>query len=146
KPQSNKYISKWIDDVRMQFGNKVIPLGASIRNIYKALKEGNAVGIVGDQRGSREGMRVKFFNQSTAVYPGAAQIAIKNRVPIVTVIAARVSDNKFNTFIGEIRTDDLTGSIEDQVKEVNQRYMSVLEDIIRKYPDQWFWMHNIWKY
>ena len=147
KKQRNKLVADWMSEIRERFNNKEIPLGASVRELYKTLISGGVVGIVGDQRGKKEdGIVVQFFNQPTVTFQGFAALAIKNRVPIVVVLNIRKSSGKYVFDIEEIDYENLPESLPDQIVELNQRYMTILENKIREAPEQWLWMHNIWKY
>ena len=146
KQQRNPYVTQWLNNMRETFGNKVIPLGMSIRTIYSVIKESALLGVVGDQRGPKEGMRVKIFGKETAVYQGSAEIALKNGTPIVCVMIERQEDYKYKGVFEEIKTDSLSGEHKDKVYSVMQQYMTILESYVRQSPEQWFWMHKIWKY
>lgn len=147
KKQRNKLVADWMSEIRERFNNKEIPLGASVRELYKTLISGGVVGIVGDQRGKKEdGIVVQFFNQPTVTFQGFAALAIKNRVPIVVVLNIRKSSGKYVFDIEEIDYENLPESLPDQIVELNQRYMTILENKIMEAPEQWLWMHNIWKY
>ncbi len=146
KSQRNSLVDKWLDRIRESFGNRAVKVGTSVREIYKALLEKRIVGIVGDQRGPKEGMRVMLFNQPTAVFTGTASIHLKTGSPIITAIITRKPDFTFETTFEEINVADMDGSPEEKIREINQRYMNILERKIRLNPAQWFWMHNIWKY
>jgi KDO2-lipid IV(A) lauroyltransferase len=146
KDQRNPYITNWLNKMRKKCGNTVTPLGVSIKNVYMELKNKNVLGIVGDQRGPKEGMRVNFFNKSTAVYPGTAILAVKTGSPVAIGIIVRQPDFKYRVFFEIIYPDNLSGSEEEKARTINQKYFSILESYIKKYPDQWFWMHKIWKY
>ena len=146
KQQRNPYVTEWLNEMRTRFGNLAVPLGASVRNIYKVLQQRGVVGVVGDQRGPKDGLRVKFFNRDTAVYPGTAAIALKLNVPIVFAITVRDDKDKYIMYFEELNYDDVEGSLEEKIQQINQRYMRKLESYIEKHPEQWFWMHNIWKY
>ena len=146
KPQRNKYVSRWLDKMRASFGNKVILLGVSVRELYKTILQGGIIGIVGDQRGPETSIRVKFFNQNTAVYTGTAEIAVKNRTPILVVLVVRSEDCLYEAVVQEIRVDYDNLSKEESVEFINQSYVNILEKTVIRYPDQWFWMHKIWKY
>lgn len=140
KTQSNRHINIWMNEMRTRFGNEIIQVGPSVREIFKAISAGHIVGMVGDQRGSREGMRVKFFGRETAVYPGTASIAQKTGAPIITYWIAREADGVYSLRAEPFETEGKT------VEEINQEYMYRLEKLICQYPEQWFWLHNIWKY
>ncbi len=146
KQQRNPYVTEWLNEMRTRFGNLAVPLGASVRNIYKVLQQKGVVGVVGDQRGPKEGLRVKFFNRDTAVYPGTAAIALKLNVPIVFAITVRDSNDKYTMYFEELNYDNVEGSLEEKIQQINQMYMNKLESYIEEHPEQWFWMHNIWKY
>ncbi len=146
KSQRNSYVNDWINMMREKFGNKVTQLGVSIKNVYKELKNKNIIGMVGDQRGPREGIRVNFFGRKTAMYPGTAQMALKTNSPIAISIVRRRPDFVYDVLIEIIETESLTGTEEEKILEINQRYMSMLESYVKQNPEQWFWMHKIWKY
>lgn len=146
KPQRNKYVSEWLNNMREKFGNKVIPVGVSVKNMFVELKKKNIIGIVGDQRGPREGIRVNFFNQSTATYPGTAALAIRTKAPVIVAMCVRQNDYKYKVKLMEIDINCITGTEEEKIIKFNQQYMNILEDTIKAHPEQWLWMHNIWKY
>lgn len=146
KAQRNAYVTKWLEDARQIFGNKIVNLGVSVRNIYEVVKKGEILGIVGDQRGPKENARIKFFGRDTAFQYGTASIALKTKSPILVGMIERQPDKSYFVHLEEITYDNLPEGSEAQVLEITQRYISILEKYIRRNPDQWFWMHNIWKY
>lgn len=146
KPQRNHYVDNFLNRCRTRWINKIIPLGTSIRRVYSELMNNNIVAMVADQRGPVNGIRVNFFNIPTAIYTGPALLAIKTNVPIVFGLAIRQADYSYKAHLVEISLDNLPEGEEQQIKELSQRHMSFLESFIKKYPEQWLWMHNIWKY
>ena len=146
KRQRNHYVADWMTELRERFGNREVTLGASIRELIKTLSQGGSIGIVGDQRGPRDGIRVNYFNQPTLTFPGFAILALKKKVPILVALSRRDSKGKYIIDITEIGFDNLPENNQDAIKELNQRYMAIVEDAVRKSPEQWLWMHNIWKY
>jgi len=146
KPQRNGYITDWLKEMRGKFGNKSVMLGTSVRELYSLLKKGEIAGVVGDQRGPIEGMRVNYFGYETAVYSGVAEIAVKTESKIVLCFVVRKANKKYTLEMEEIDYKNFTGTSEDKVKMINVQYFSILEKYVRLYPSQWFWMHKIWKY
>jgi len=146
KDQRNAYVSDWLNRMRCKWGNKVVLLGISIRQIYKELKNKNVVAMVADQRGPFDGVRVNFFNRRTSVYSGPAVLALKTNAPILYAIPVRQPDASYSCEFFEIKTNDLLGAREDQIVELNQRMFNFLESYIRRHPEQWLWMHKRWKY
>lgn len=146
KPQRNHLVDNYLNRQRTRWINKVVPLGASIRKVYTVLKEKHVVAMVADQRGPADGLRVKFFEQPTAVYPGPALLAIKTNSPMIYGLTVRQKDYSYKAYITEINLENLPVDEENKIKEISQRHMTYLELFIRQYPEQWLWMHNIWKY
>ncbi len=146
KPQRNIFVTGWLDRMRTLWGNKIVPLGISIRQIYKELKDKNIIAMVADQRGPAEGIRVNFFGRRTSVYPGPAILALKTGCPILYGISVRQPDFSYRTEFYEISTDNLPADEEEKIIEVNQRMFDYLESCVRKYPEQWLWQHKRWKY
>jgi Kdo2-lipid IVA lauroyltransferase/acyltransferase len=147
KKQRNRLVANWMSEVREKFTNKEVVLGVSVRELYKTLLSGGVIGIVGDQRGKKEnGVVVNFFNQPTVTFQGFASLGIKNKVPILVGLASRLPSGKYSLNLEEINYENLPEKLSDQITELNQRYMTILENKIRKNPEQWLWMHKIWKY
>lgn len=146
KSQRNRLVGDWLNMMREKFGNKVVMLGMSFRNIFKELKSSHIIGLVGDQRGDPDGPRVTFMGISSAIYPGTAVLAIRTGAPVIVCIVARQKDFSYRAFVEVIETSELEGTDDDKIIEINQRYSSILEKYIRIYPEQWLWMHKRWKY
>jgi len=146
KVQHNPYVAKWIRQNREKYGNIEIPLGISIKEIFKSLRNNEIVGVVGDQRGPKNGVKVKYFNKETYTFAGTAAIALKTKSPVLVLLSVRNSKGYYKTKIEEIEINKFIGTNEEQIVQFNQKYMSILEKNVRQYPEQWFWLHNIWKY
>jgi KDO2-lipid IV(A) lauroyltransferase len=146
KPQRNPYVTAWLNKFRTGWMNEVVSLGISIRQIYKELKEKNIVAMVADQRGPAEGIRVNFFGRRVSIYPGPAILSLKTGAPLLYGINVRQPDYSYKTFIYEIDKNNLPDSEDEKIIELSQRHASYLERIIREHPEQWLWMHKLWKY
>ncbi|MFI5223737.1 MAG: hypothetical protein ACHQX3_05735 [Nitrospirales bacterium] len=58
----------------------------------------------------------------------------------------RQSDGSYKGVFEEVSREGLLGSSEEAIGELTRRHVALLEDLIRKYPDQWLWMHKRWKH
>jgi Kdo2-lipid IVA lauroyltransferase/acyltransferase len=146
KPQRNPFVTKWLNKARTKWENELVSLGISIRQIYKELKEKNIVAMVADQRGPAEGIRVNFFGRKVSIYPGPAIMSLKTNAPLIYGINVRLPDYKYKTHLYEINKNDLPEDEEEKIIELSQRHASHLEKVIRENPEQWLWMHKLWKY
>lgn len=146
KSQRNPFVNDWMNKARTRWTNTVIPLGASIRNVYSELLNKGIVALVADQRGPEDSIKLEFFGRKTAVYTGPAILALKMNSPLIYGISVRQPDYSYKVEIIEISREDLPIEPEGKVKVLSERMLKYLEDVIRKHPEQWFWMHKRWKH
>jgi len=146
KPQSNAYVDKEVNRRREKLGNMAIPMSQAVREISKALREGRAVGIVGDQSAAKESLWTEFFGRKVPTHPGTAVFALKNRSPLMLGFAIRQPDGTYALRFDEIPMDDLPEYTPSSVEELTRRHVELTEAMIRRYPDQYMWMHRRWKH
>jgi KDO2-lipid IV(A) lauroyltransferase len=116
-----------------------------MRKVLGILKQGEVIVMLMDQNVDwYEGVFVDFFGRRACTNKGLALLARKTEAPVVPVFLIR-KESGFIVEIGQevplIKTGDKTKDIEANT----QQYNKIIEDIIRRYPDQWFWVHQRWK-
>jgi KDO2-lipid IV(A) lauroyltransferase len=146
KPQRNPYVTNWMNKVRTKWNNEIVPLGISIRQTYQTIKDKKIVAMVADQRGPEESIKINFFGRNLTVLTGPAALSLKTGAPILYGISVRQDDYSYKSVMTEISNENLPESNEEKIKELSQRHMTYLEGYIRKYPEQWLWMHKRWKH
>lgn len=146
KPQRNPYVDKWMNKARTKWGNEVIPLGVSVRNVFSALLKKEIVAIVADQRGPAESIKLDFFGRRTSVYTGPAVLSVKTNAPMIYGIITRQKDYSYQVEIKEIERSNLPDDYDEKIKVLSERSIRYLEQVISKTPEQWLWMHKRWKH
>jgi len=132
--------------VRTLNGNTVIPKGGSGKAITRLLAENSALGILSDQNVSaREGVFVDFFGRPACTAVGLAVLAMRTGAPVIPAFMPRMPDGKYRFIIQEAVPIDDTGDYEKDLYTNTQRFTKVVEAMVRRYPDQWFWLHQRWK-
>jgi KDO2-lipid IV(A) lauroyltransferase len=144
--QNNKRVDRAINRHRSVFGNRIVPRESSVREIIKALDHGDGVAMAPDQSGPSDGVFVNFFGRRAATHQGPAVFALRCGSPMVIGFLVRRPDMTYEATLEEIPTDNLPPTESEAVVELTQRYTSVLEEYIRRYPDHWLWMHRRWKH
>ena len=138
-------LEQFVKYIRTRFGAKVIPKRHSTRTILKSLKHEESVGILLDQSTHRgKGVFVDFFGRRTCTNKGLALLALKTGAPVIPVFQVREKLGFRANFLPEvplIKTGDITKDVEANTLQ----YTRVIETFIRRYPDQWFWVHRRWK-
>jgi KDO2-lipid IV(A) lauroyltransferase len=132
---------------RSRFGARLISKDGSLLRVFKALKRRESVVMLLDQNvGWHKGVFVDFFGRRACTSYGLAFIALKTGAPVVPVFVVRNADGDgFTAEIGPEIPLLRTGDHQKDLEENTQRYNDALEAVIRRHPDQWFWVHRRWK-
>ncbi len=144
KPFSNKFLDKKMLEWRTLGGNEFISMNDAPKLGLKRLREGKLLALLSDQAAHSDDYFTTFLGRDAAIFLGAAVFALRTRLPVILSMPRRIGVGRHRLELSEIKTDDLTFSA-DNVKALAERYTRAIEDYIRRYPDQWFWLHNRWK-
>lgn len=144
REQKMKRLNELLNRLRESNGCKVIRKGMSIKNILKALYGKNVVGILSDQDAGKKGMFVDFFGRPTSCHTGPFEMAKHTGSLILPNFNVRIGGPYHRIYIDE-GIDFRTTKPQDDVRENLQKFAALLESYIRKYPDQWLWLHKRWK-
>lgn len=141
----DKRLDKILVENREKSGVQNIPNSASVKEIIRTLKEGNALGVLIDQNSSKvRNVKVNFFGRVVNAPVGPALIALKTGSPIVPLAIVRNSKHTYRIIVGPKLEAEATEDNEKEAVRLTQECTFFLEQIIRKYPAQWVWMHNRW--
>jgi KDO2-lipid IV(A) lauroyltransferase len=146
KPQRNPFITKWLEKTRHVARTKIIPIGVSVKSIYQALNNKEVVLIAGDQRGHKDGPRFNFFNQPTSYYTGTAAIVDRMNCNLLICFIQRKIDLTYKLTIKELDFSETIVDEDERVSLITQKYIELLEELVKENPEQYFWMHKLWKY
>lgn len=146
KPQSNPYVDRSINKRRTRFGNPIVPMDNSVREVLRTLGNGGAVGIVADQTAAKENIWINFFGREVPTHQGPAVFCLKTGAPLLVMFSIRQPDGSYKILWQEVPTSDLGGYTNENVIELTKRHVKITEEFIRRYPDHWMWMHKRWKH
>jgi KDO2-lipid IV(A) lauroyltransferase len=131
---------------RTKHGNSLIPKGGSGKRIIRLLKENHAIGILSDQNVDKsEGAFVDFFGRPACTSVGTAVLAMQSGAPVLPAFMPRMPDGRYKLIILPAVEITSTDNYESDLIVNTQRFTKVVEDMVRRYPDQWFWIHQRWK-
>ena len=142
RPLNNKFLNPLMEKIRIQYiCKKQIKKGISgTKEILKHFRNGTSIALMIDQRVS-EGIKSKLFNNEALTTTIPAQFVKKFKCKIVPVYIER--KNKYQ-FILEI-LQPISFSKDENIESITMNLNKVLEELIRRKPDQWIWTHNRWK-
>lgn len=147
RPIDNPKVDALITRYRTLGGNVPIQRRSAGRDILKALRNNQAVGILFDQNTtSDEGVFVDFFGIPAATTPAIATFALRTGAAVLPGFliwdeALHTHRLRFDPPVELINTGDLA----HDVVQNTARFNKILERYVREYPDQWLWIHRRWK-
>ena len=145
KRQSAAGMDRFINEYRALVGMHVT-YRSSVREMFRMIDQGWIIGLLSDQDPSRrDGVIVDFFGQETNAFTGAAAIARRCGVPIFPVFMHRRADGHHELTIEEPLYVEKTDDRAADVLRVTQEISAHIEAWIRRYPSEWFWLHDRWK-
>lgn len=145
KKQTNFLVNQLIEKYRLDLGMQVIPRDHSPGEIIRALKENRIVGFLVDQDAGREGIFVDFLGRPASTPRGPAVLALKTGAQIVLVASIRLDNGKHRAIFEHVNYEKYNKFSEKNIQQITQLYMTAIEKYIRRYPEQWLWMHRRWK-
>jgi KDO2-lipid IV(A) lauroyltransferase len=136
---------QYINELRGRFGVQMIRMGsAQVRTIFKFLRGGGVLMLAGDRDVSDNGMPVQFFDGVADLPTGPVVLSLRMKVPLLPCFTYRLPNNKSVLIIYPPLEWDVTGD-QDHDVQVNMRKMvRVLEDFVRRAPDQWVVLQRVW--
>jgi KDO2-lipid IV(A) lauroyltransferase len=147
RPMDNEYLDRMLQGYRTMHGNKVVPKDDFVRGLLAAMKAGETVGILMDTNMTPpQGVFVDFFGIPACTASGLARIALRTDATVVPGFT--IWDEALGKY--RLRFDPAvelarTGNLEADIVANTQKFTKVIEDYVRKYPEQWLWVHRRWK-
>jgi len=147
RPLDNPYLDRVMRNYRTMHGNIPILKDDPVRELLRAMKEGATVGILMDTNMMPpQGIFVDFFGIPACTPSGLARIALRTDAAVVPGFtiwdpALRKYRLRFDPALKLVRTNNNDADIVANT----QLFTKVVEDFVRRYPDQWLWVHRRWK-
>lgn len=146
RPLDSPVIENLISWVRTANGNGLIQKDGAVLRIFHQLRRNRAIGLLIDQNmAAREGIFVDFFNRPACTSTALAFLAMRTGAPVLPAFMIRMKDGRYKCLIQPPVELIETGDEEQDIRANTQKFTSIIEDIVRQYPDQYFWVHQRWK-
>jgi KDO2-lipid IV(A) lauroyltransferase len=148
----NPFLDRFIREFRESTGQYLIPKNGGSPEILQVLKGNGLMAFLADQSAGPKGCMVDFFGRPASTFKAIALLSLQFKVPIVICYSLRKTDEQGNfepmQFVvyitGVLDPLQLPPDIQN-IKEITQWYTHKLEEGIRKYPEQYWWLHRRWK-
>lgn len=148
----NPYLHDWFLKFRESSGNWLISKQGAGSQLSELLSDGGMAAMLCDQDAGPNGVFADFFGTPASTFKSLALLALQHDAIIVVGGAWRLPKQsrqqaKWTRF--EMATVDVIDSREftdnDAIRQITERYTKSLEQLVRRAPEQYFWVHRRWK-
>ena len=113
--------------------------------LNSALENGDIVSMMADRiYGSQKSIECQFLSRKAHFPIGPFAIAVQKNVPVLAVFVMKEGMKKYHIFIRRVTWDSTLGKRE-QIAQLAQNFVSILEEMLRRYPTQWYNYFDFWK-
>ncbi|MFA4889995.1 MAG: lysophospholipid acyltransferase family protein [Candidatus Omnitrophota bacterium] len=140
----DKRVNAFFNYQRQSKGMKVIPLGKAVRKCLEVFRNNEMVALVGDRDFTEKGVVIDFFGKLAHLPEGPAAFAVKTGAVIVPAFTLRNADDTFTLKVEKPIEFTPCGDQNKDILNLITLYKKILEDYIRKYPEQWYMFRRFW--
>jgi len=143
----NRRLDSFVNGIRCMHGNQVLHKDDFARGLLTAMRTGQTVGILMDTNMTPpQGVFVEFFGRQACTASGLARVALKTGAAVLPgFMLWEPAEQKYVLHFGPELQLERTGNAEADIVAATQRCTGAIEAWIRRYPDQWLWIHRRWK-
>jgi len=156
RPLDVKPLDRWVRESRSRRGLELVDKFGAVQRMPDLIRAG-AVAFVADQNAGDRGLFVPYFGRLASTYKSIGLLALKTRAAVVVGSARRLESGVDRDAVRRTRGLDYLMEPEDVIEPedyeshpdplfyLTARYRLALERIVRKAPEQYLWMHRMWK-
>ena len=146
RPLDNPYLDDLMRQFRERTGQRLLNKHGDFGNMEKLLRDGGVLGTLADQDAGQRGLFVDFFGRPASTHKAVALMAMEHKVPMAVVGAHKQANGRYLLDVVDIIQPEDYSQDPNGVKQMTQRFTTALETVIRKAPEQYFWVHRRWKH
>ena len=165
RPLDNDLVNDYLIRTRKSGGLELLMKKGVSERAAAVLDAGGALCFIADQDAGRKGLFVDFFGRKASTYKSIGLLAMAKRVPIVVGYAARIGGEKsgsradspggrpdstprfrYRIDVERVIHPEEWDSQDDPLLWITQTFSHAMEAAIRRYPEQYLWVHRRWKH
>lgn len=145
REQKHTRLNELLNQYRQMAGCRVIKKGISTRQLVKALRDNEIIGILADQDAGKLGQFVDFFGRPASTHSGAFVFAQKTGADVIPAFMVRQKGPYHKIEVLEPIRLESGMDPEEALRSGLRQFSNILEGYVRRYPSQWLWVHKRWK-
>lgn len=142
----NPLVENFVDQMRTRFGSVTLDKKKAARQMFRALENGELLGILADLNvQEKEGVFVDFFGVPASTTTSIAKLAIKTGAIVFPAFAVwEESKKKYVVYLEPPVEYKAGDNSPENIRDLTQKITKTVEKYVRKYPEQWLWIHKRW--
>ncbi|MGH7145515.1 MAG: lysophospholipid acyltransferase family protein [Planctomycetota bacterium] len=148
RPLDNAFVNRLLVHMRQCSSAILFEKKGALLGVMRALRQGYYAGLLIDQDGGKQGIAVPFFGQPVMMMDAVGQIAYKTRAPIVMCMPVRNREklDRVEILCSPVISADISLGREAGARKMIEECNRFMEEVIRQYPEEYFWLHRRWKH
>jgi KDO2-lipid IV(A) lauroyltransferase len=146
RPLDNRYLDRFVKQFRESKGQHILPKQGSADEIAELLARHGTLSVLADQHAGPKGCWVDFFGAPASTHKAIALFSLANDAPLAVGYARRLDKPlHYEMAVAAITEPSQLAPQDRGLSELTRWFTSVLEEIIRASPEQYWWLHRRWK-
>lgn len=145
RPMNDPRLDAFVDRTRRANGVLTLPKYGAGAEVIRLLRKGYLVGVLIDQSPRQNAVPVEFFGRPCWGTVTPAMAAARARVPVYAIALTRDGRGHYTLELTPPIEMTRSGDFRHDLLENSQRCQGVIEELVRKHPEQWLWRHRRWK-
>jgi KDO2-lipid IV(A) lauroyltransferase len=143
----NRYLDDFLRAFRQRTGQGLIAKNGEVHKMTALLADNGVLATLGDQDAGQRGLFVDFFGRPASTHKAIALLALEHRVPLVVIGVCKVGEPmRYEVVVEDRLLPEEYDGRPDAVRAMTQRFTAALERVVRRSPEQYFWLHRRWKH
>ena len=165
RPLDSAPMDRWLRGTRMRRGMELLDKFGATERAPAIFEAGEPMAFVADQNAGDRGLFVPFFGRLASTYKSVGLLAMQQQATLVCGTARRVGmagrdeppvtrgfsapdagdGFRYRIDIVDVFGPDDWAHAPDPLFYITARYRRAIEQMVRRAPEQYLWMHRIWK-
>lgn len=138
-------VYQYLVSLRQNNGVHIVPQDGALREIFRALKRNEAIGLVFDRDVTDSGRVIDYFGAPAKLPDGYAILALKTGAPILTGAAVRDPGDRYGLYLNPPMVFTGRADNDDDVKRVMRWVGATMEQYTSQFLEQWVYFHYLWE-
>jgi len=144
--QTNPWSNAYINGIRNGIGIKIVFNDGNAMRYLKILRQKKVLCFLADQNAGKSGTFFRFLNRPASTHIGPAVFARVSGVKVFFAYSTHENE-RIHTYFEKLPLPSIDPKINPNEWEIEftKTWVNRLEEIVRKFPQDYFWAHNRWK-